>query len=197
MKDVFNPYADHCPLNDKKDAAAIRRKNLYHYLDYQFQNNPTQLWLAEAGSYQGLRRTGLPLVPETLLETDISDIRFIEDVKKATNSRARPGYSTKIVWQEAIEQDCFPFLWNTMMAHPYTNDNAFKNRTPTHAELDAYLEIIQELLDTFKFEHIICIGRKAELAVKGLEIPYSYVRHPAQGGARIFRASIAQNNRRQ
>lgn len=191
LKCVFNPYADYCSLHDQENAAAIRGKNLSCYLDYQFQHKPKQLWLAEAGSYNGLRRTGIPLVPETVLETEGQYYDWIQSCHKATTSRAKAGYTNKIIWQEAIKQEKLPFLWNAIMAQPYLATDPSKNRTPTITELKNYVPIIMQLQEIFQFETIICIGRRAGRILQIVELPHTYVRHPAQGGAKEFKTSIA------
>jgi len=38
----------------------------------------------------------------------------------------------------------------------------------------------------------VAIGRKAEYALQGLDVPCAYVRHPSQGGAVLFESGIRQ-----
>lgn len=53
-------------------------------------------------------------------------------------------------------------------------------------ELLLGLPYAKALVKIFAIKSIICLGRKAENMAERLGLPYSYVRHPANGGGRLF-----------
>lgn len=187
LPDVFNPYLHNCKSEDAANAVEIRKNNLTNYLEYYLKQPPTELWLAESGSYNGLRRTGLPLVPETTFNNDIHQFGSI---KKATITKARNSYTNKTVWEEAVKKKPIPFLWNTVLAHPHPPHEHFKNRGLKIFETNSYFKILERIIIFFDFKSIVCIGRKAEKSISKLGIEFTYVRHPSQGGITKFKNKI-------
>ena len=71
-------------------------------------------------------------------------------------------------------------LWNVVPTHPGTETS---NRRPTRFEIEAGLSFLDELAEG---RRAVAVGRVAH-AVLG----DPYVRHPAHGGAPVFREAFA------
>ena len=69
---LFNQYRDEDPEFDLPGAAAMRRGNLWNYLE-SFETPPTMLVVSEAPGYRGGRFSGIPLVSERMLVTGPTD----------------------------------------------------------------------------------------------------------------------------
>jgi len=57
--------------------------------------------------------------------------------------------------------------------------------------------VLQALMDSSQFKKIIALGNKADSILKKMGINAQKVRHPAMGGAKIFREQIFQIIRRE
>ena len=64
------------------------------------------------------------------------------------------------------------------------------NRAPTAAELQATAHVLPALLDLAPDATVVAVGRVAQrvLGDAGLDVPA--VRHPANGGAALFRQQV-------
>ena len=67
LPNVFNPYADRCPVHDRKDAAAVRRRSLRTLLESALDLGVDTIWMGRDLGYRGGRRTGLALTDEMRL----------------------------------------------------------------------------------------------------------------------------------
>jgi hypothetical protein len=79
-----------------------------------------------------------------------------------------------------------PLIWNTVPLHPHKLGQPMSNRTPTIHEQRAGAVMIDAMLDVFRPQRILAVGRIAQamLAERGCEaIP---IRHPSQGGKPDF-----------
>ncbi|MER6221073.1 hypothetical protein ABT189_10845 [Streptomyces sp900105755] len=76
--------------------------------------------------------------------------------------------------------------------HPHEPGRPGTNRPPRASEIAQGTPIALASSAAFRIQTIVAVGRKAQeaLARKGVEAPP--VRHPAQGGARIFATQLAQ-----
>jgi uracil-DNA glycosylase len=52
--------------------------------------------------------------------------------------------------------------------------------------------VLKAFLDLFSRQQVVALGRIAAAQLKDLETGTHYVRHPASGGARLFRQQIAK-----
>jgi hypothetical protein len=52
--------------------------------------------------------------------------------------------------------------------------------------------VLKAFLDLFSCQQVVALGRIAAAQLKDLETCARYVRHPASGGARLFRQPIAK-----
>jgi hypothetical protein len=63
---------------------------------------------------------------------------------------------------------------------------------PNKSERSAGLSVLKTFLDLFPCEKIIALGNVAASQLKELNVESHRVRHPASGGARLFRQQIAR-----
>ncbi len=66
------------------------------------------------------------------------------------------------------------------------------NRTPTQAERCVGISVLKVFLDLFPCDEFVALGRIAAEQLKELDVSAHYVRHPASGGAKLFRQHIAR-----
>ncbi len=189
QKLLFNPFKDICKLHDLKNADKIRINNLKIYLEAQERNKPRHLWVAEAPGYNGSRRSGVYLVSEKQFE-ETSKILNSKPFNKATTTEAKDSITAKAIFNMMKELNEFPLTFDIMPFHPFKNNIPLSNRTPTKKEINNNIHYMKVLIDWFKPKQIIAIGRKAETALKEMNINCIYVRHPAQGGQKEFSEGI-------
>jgi uracil-DNA glycosylase len=61
---------------------------------------------------------------------------------------------------------------------------------PTKKELSAGLSVLKAFLDLFPRDAIVALGNVAASQLQELNVEPHHVRHPASGGARLFRQQI-------
>jgi uracil-DNA glycosylase len=125
--------------------------------------------VGEAAGYRGARVSGIPFTSERQL------------------TGAAPGEaSATIVHRVLAELGLFDqvLLWNLVPTHPHLPDDPGSNRPPTRAEIQAGRSFLEPLA---RGRRVIPVGRLAQAELGG-----PYVRHPARGGAREFRAALIQ-----
>lgn len=187
MPTLFNPYADTDPAVDAPDAAEIRRGNLLRYLQAFAGRDHIELWLGEAPSKFGARRTGVPFTGEGRL-ADLSSRLAIAPFEIATTPGAPvapPSGTSRQIWDALPER--LPLFWNAVMSHPHRAGTPLRNRTPSRFEVARSRGTLALLIEAVRPKRILAIGRVAERASAGFGVPVVYVRHPAQGGAIAFR----------
>lgn len=185
LPNLFNPFRDICPVHDTPESPAIRQRNLEKYLTAHQQLQSRDLWVAEAPSYRGSRRTGIYFVPESKL--DIMATRLeLTSFEKATHTPEQTPTSVRQFWQVFDELETLPITYNALPFHPHHPDFPLSNRTPTKRELVQHLTYLEMLVELFQPERILVMGRKAEYACSKLGLKTIYVRHPSQGGQRSF-----------
>jgi hypothetical protein len=181
----FRPLTDEHPALDLPGAAAIRRANLVRYLVERTRERPVVL-AGEAMGYAGGRFSGIAFTAErTLLEwgepyalTSFRPEGFVE----MSGSIVHGLLGTLGVEQRVL-------LWNTVPAHPHPAGKPLGNRAPTMSERRAGGQALGLFLDVVRPLAIVPVGRVAEKAMSDLGVAtLPAVRHPAQGGATLFRA---------
>jgi len=197
---VFNPWFERDPTNDALiTAPQLRLDNLNRYLPER--QNAEYLLLAEALGYQGGHFTGIPMTSERIILGNKSDVGILpvhickDELHRTSNMRIHPdGFNeptATIVWQKLINEglDTRNFVfWNAFPWHPYKGDKGLlTNRTPGNSEMQEGLSVLNNLLEAFNFKTIIALGNKAHDTLKKLGIKTEKVRHPAMGGAELFR----------
>ena len=192
---VFNPWRDH----DGRDAAprrempARRRENLAAYLEAR-RGTARVLLLGEAPSHRGCRFTGIAFCSETELVARPQLVARHRLQLTSAEAKAKPQRerSAAVIWSE-IERAGKPFevvLWNAFPWHPYSGDGVKTNRRPRPAEVMQGRAPFEALLRCFTRElRVFAAGKVAEDALRrwgGFECA-GYIRHPAQGGEKLFR----------
>lgn len=185
---LFNPYRDRTDALDIPDADAVRRNNLRQYLAC-YTTIPPILLVAEAPGPWGCRFSGVPLVSEAQL---VDPTFPISGQPTSLQKEPHTEYSASIYWRTL--QSYFPhfFTWNTVPYHPHRPGQPLTIRTPRAAEINASLDVLRGLLDILHPELVLAIGRKAEHALHKLEADCTYIRHPSQGGAKLFAAGVEE-----
>jgi uracil-DNA glycosylase len=82
-------------------------------------------------------------------------------------------------------------LWNVFPFHP-RKDGPLTNRTPTSAEVQGHLHVLDALLELLGRPPVICIGRTAQTHLAETHPEAPALRHPANGGVPQFRAGLAE-----
>lgn len=197
---VFNPWFDSDPENDiDKAAPAKRLSNLRSYINERTQAD--YLLLAEALGYQGGHFTGIAMTSERIILGNKSDLGILprhvchSKLQRTSNqNRYKDGFNeptASIVWQklvaEKLDTQNFVF-WNAFPWHPYKSSGSIlSNRTPSTSELKEGEVVLRALIQASNFKKVIALGNKADSILKSLGIPAVKVRHPAMGGAELFR----------
>jgi hypothetical protein len=190
---LFNPYA---PLDDP--AASIRRANLIRYLTDMSRLRPDVLLLAEAPGYRGCALSGIPITSERIMLCGVEKWGLFGDGYRPTSGHPQgvAEMTASILWRALIEHaERPPVLWNTVPLHPHQPGDLLSNRTPSVEEQHMGTAFIEDMLNLYKVERILAVGRTAQHALDRLGYAYIPLRHPAQGGKAEFveglRAALA------
>jgi uracil-DNA glycosylase len=186
---VFNPYADCCDVFDRADAAHRRRKNLESFLEASLDCNVKTIWIARDLGYRGGRRTGVPLTDDVHLALVGQLLGGIE-LKRATKGPVVAERTAAIVWKVLARIHQPVVLWNVFPYHPHEPNDPFSNRAHTAAEREVALPLLKSLIDMFRPQQLVAIGRDAQLALTELKTPVAPVRHPSYGGQSEFMAGV-------
>lgn len=202
-EDVYNPWWSRDPQHDLADCdtASIRRRHLRAYLKHR-DGHARFLLLAEALGYQGGHFSGIPMTSERLLlghqAIDPAIIFPAPNARRTSRPELKPkGFvepTGTIVWRALADSGCDPrefVLWNAYPWHPYHKGKGLlSNRPPTLEELQAGEVVLRELIDQLGAVRILAVGRNAERILQSVGLESGVARHPANGGARQFRADF-------
>lgn len=185
LPSVFNPWADVCPLHDRYDAAARRRRNLERMLDAAMESKVETIWIARDLGYRGGRRTGVPLTDEVHLGSAAALMGGIE-LARATEGPIVAERTAAMIWRVLSRIGQPVMLWNVFPFHPHEPGSQLSNRCHTRAERAATWPLLQAVIEMLGPRQIIAIGRDAQLALGEFGLPTEGVRHPSYGGQREF-----------
>lgn len=185
----FNPYSETCGRFDLPDAPMIRRRNLELLLTAALRHGVDAVWVARDLSFNGGRRTGLPMTDELRLGAYAQLLRA-EGVQRATSGPPIVEQTSRIVWSAIRANGNRVWLWNVFPLHPHEPGRPFSNRAHKAAERDAGLEFLDWLLSNLRYRRTVAIGRDAEAALRERGVPAVPVRHPSHGGQNAFRQGI-------
>lgn len=208
---VFNPWRDYDPeLDVSSDAPQIRRANLLSYMQARGATAKV-LIVGEAPGYNGCRFSGLAMTSERqlLAEGDLVDSQFFNGLKRRTSNLKLSTFgmtepTASIVWPAMLEalRDPFAFVnWNIFPFHPHQLGDSLSNRTPNSNEVEMCSDLFLQFRACFPEATIIAMGSISANHIEtitGIK-PYA-VRHPANGGATLFRDGVklfAENNLKQ
>ncbi|KAF1704742.1 uracil-DNA glycosylase [Pseudoxanthomonas kaohsiungensis] len=188
LNNVFNPYADVCPIHDRPDAPAARRANLLGFLKAARRLGTDTIWMGRDLGYRGGRRTGLALTDERHLPV-IASV-YGSRAGQATVGPAMAERTAAEIWAILSQLSAPPFLWNVFPFHPHEPNDPFSNRKFTSRELTAVHEINNALIRKLGIRRIVAIGQDAAHYSAGFGVEVVAVRHPSYGGVNEFRAGI-------
>jgi hypothetical protein len=205
---TFNPWRDTRSDYEITNAVSIRQKQLEDYLSLRLSSAKIIL-IAEACGYQGGHFSGIAMTCERMLlnqhpkvnsqmilgyqgqRTSLKDSPFI--IKPTQKEKGFNEPTDSVVWSACLEAGLSPtefILWNIFPFHPYKKENLLSNRTPTDEELAIGLTYTEELLSITGSLPIFAIGRKSEITLNEAGFAAIGLRHPANGGANIFRSQL-------
>jgi hypothetical protein len=183
---LFNQYNDKNLEIDLLDADEIRQENLRIYLR-SFSERPSVIVIGEAPGWRGCRFSGVPFTSEFQLCD--GDLPFIGNQSSASETPYKENTAT-IFWKLMGNYHPQFFAWNCIPFHPHKSDNLLSNRTPTTGEIITYLALLSEIVSLLQPSQIVAVGKSAERALRKIDMPATYVRHPSHGGAIEFRAGM-------
>lgn len=189
LPNVFNPYADTCPVHDRQDAAAVRRRSLRTLLAASQSLGIDTIWMGRDLGYRGGRRTGLALTDEMRL-TQFPTIYPGAEATKSTRSPAVAERTAAEIWAVLAELDLPPLLWNVFPFHPHEPGEPFTNRKFTATELKVADALNRQLLNWLGIRRIVAIGQDAAGYAAQFGVKVECVRHPSYGGVTEFREGI-------
>jgi uracil-DNA glycosylase len=153
-------------FNQYRDGprAELLRARLASYL--HARERATVLLVGEAAGYRGARVSGIPFTSERQL------------------TGREPGEASATIVRRVLVElglEERVLLWNVVPTHPGTPS---VNRAPDRTEVAAGLPFVERLATG---RTVIAVGRVAERALDA-----AYVRHPAHGGGKDFRAGLVE-----
>lgn len=203
---VFNPWWEVDPQNDAvRTAPAIRRSQLHAYLQERL-GNATLAIIGEGLGYRGGHFTGIPMTSERMLfgrnkgfalkPNDFFDMgpRRTSKPEKCPDGFSEP--TATIVWGTLLRHGLKPnqfVLWNAFPWHSFDSRRGLlSNRMPNNSEQAAGLPVLKAFLELFPWERVIALGKIAAAQLGEIGVDAYCIRHPASGGAKLFREQIAK-----
>jgi uracil-DNA glycosylase len=188
------------------DDTTVRRKQLQAYLDKRLGKAQLAV-IGEALGYRGGHFSGIPMTSERLLlgrskklQLKTSDI-FLKHMPRRTSrpEKCPDGFSeptATIVWSTLLKLGVKPdefVLWNAFPWHSFdARRGLLSNRMPNKAERAAGLPVLNAFLELFPCEQVVALGKIAAAQLEQLRVKAQCIRHPASGGAKIFREQMAR-----
>ena len=189
LPNVFNPYAQHCPIHDLPNATKIRRENLRIFLVAAIENGVGDIWMGRDLGYRGGRRTGVALTDEARLPL-LGRFCGAASLQRATAGPPVAERTATVVWNLIQEVGRIPFLWNAFPFHPFESGEPMTNRCHSRKELKQIWEINEMLFELLQPNRYIGIGNDAVALLTAQGLNCEYVRHPSYGGQSDFEAGI-------
>lgn len=190
FENVFNPYADQCPVHDRADAVASRRKNLLQYLKAAVDIEIDTIWMGRDLGYRGGRRTGLALTDEYHLPE--MNLRYPgTSFTQATVGPALAERTATEIWAVLRALQLPPLLWNVFPFHPHEPGNPFTNRKFTNSELKQVYELNSMLIKGLNVRRVVAIGQDAFTYAGKFGVEVIAIRHPSYGGIKDFRNGMS------
>ena len=203
---VFNPWWQVDKENDVgRNAPAIRRNQLRAYLRKRLRTAQLAM-IGEAIGYRGGHFSGIPMTSERLLlgrskTVLLKSNDYFSDINPRRTSKPEKcpdGFSeptATIVWgtllQNGLKPDQF-VLWNAFPWHSFDSRRGrLSNRMPNNSERAAGLPVLNAFLELFPCDQVVALGKIAAAQLEKLNVNAHCVRHPASGGAKLFRQQIA------
>lgn len=129
-------------------------------------------------------------------------LQIIAELKPRRTSRSTKcpdGFSeptATIVWSRLLTLGLHPeqfVLWNAFAWHSFDRRRGkLSNRAPNESERRAGLPVLKAFLELFPCDQVVALGKIAAAQLKQLGVNAHCIRHPASGGAKLFRQQIAR-----
>jgi len=191
--DVFNPYADRCPVHDVADAPQIRKATLLAMLNAAIEVDIESIWIGRDLGYRGGRRTGLALTDDAHIVAHTSRWRI--SAARPTRGEAVGERTASVIWEILSSVEDRLFLWNVFPFHPHESGNPFSNRLHNAKERAVGEDILAQLVLMLRPARLICIGNDA--ANVGRRVAGNRdvikIRHPSYGGQTDFQKQIRRS----
>ena len=188
---MHNPWSQNCASEiDLKKGHIARRKRLQQHLECP---DPRIVLIGEAPGYQGCRYSGIAFTSERLLlEGSIPRIADMQGKRITTRAKPWSEPSATIVWKALYEQGLAEqaVLFNAVPWHPEGSNGPHSNRTPNAAEKEKGVKFLLMFLQLFKGVPVAALGNTASENLRALNISHEKLRHPANGGATLFREGL-------
>jgi uracil-DNA glycosylase len=197
---VFNPWWQIDEENDiGRIAPIIRRQQLRAYVQERL-GRAKLIVIGEALGYRGGHFSGIPMTSERmLLSKQPVIVAGIKPRRTSKSSVCPNGFSeatATIVWGALLRLGLTPdqfVLWNAFPWHSFDSHRGLlSNRTPNKSKGAAGLPVLKAFLELFPGGHVVALGKVAASQLENLDIEAHYVRHPASGGAKLFRQQITR-----
>jgi hypothetical protein len=118
--------------------------------------------------------------------------RRTSNAEKCPDGFAEP--TATIVWSTLLRLGLNPdefVLWNAFPWHSFDpRRGRLSNRMPNKFECAAGLPMLKAFLKLFPCEQVVALGKVAAAQLKQLGVDAYGIRHPASGGAKLFRQQI-------
>jgi uracil-DNA glycosylase len=197
---VFNPWWQIDEENDiGPHSPAIRRKHLTVYFRERLGKARLAI-IGEALGYRGGHFSGIPMTSERMLLRKQQNIVAGSKPRRTSKpSICADGFSeptATIVWGALLKTGVLPdefVLWNAFPWHSFDpRRGPLSNRMPNKSEQLSGRHALKAFLELFACEQIVALGKIAAAQLKQLGLDAHCVRHPASGGAKLFRQQIAK-----
>src|SRR5258705_1972621 len=197
---VFNPWWQIDEENDiGPHAPPIRRKHLAAYFRERLGKARLAI-VGEALGYRGGHFSGIPMTSERmLLRKQQNIVAGIKPRRTSKPSVCPDGFSeptATIVWGALLKIGVLPdefVLWNAFPWHSFDPGRGLlSNRMPNKSEQLSGRPVLKDFLELFPCQQIVALGKIAAAQLEQLGVNAHCVRHPASGGAKLFRQQIAK-----
>jgi uracil-DNA glycosylase len=197
---VFNPWWEVDRENDiGRIAPIIRRQQLRAYVQERL-GRAKLVVIGEALGYRGGHFSGIPMTSERLLlRKERHIVAGIKPRRTSKSSVCPNGLSeptATIVWGALLKIGVLPdkfVLWNAFPWHSFDpHRGLLSNRMPNRSERAAGLPVLKAFLELFSCDQVVALGKIAGAQLEQLGVNAHCVRHPASGGAKLFRQQIAK-----
>jgi hypothetical protein len=202
---VFNPWWEVDEQNDvDRNAPAVRRNQLRAYLQQRLGKAKLVI-IGEAIGYRGGHFSGIPMTSERILLAQSKKVQlkpndFFSNINPRRTSKTEvcpDGFSeptATIVWgallRLGVKANQF-VLWNAFPWHSFdVCRGMLSNRMPNKSERAAGLPVLKAFLELFPCDRVVALGKIAAAQMEELNVNAHCVRHPASGGAKLFREQI-------
>lgn len=189
---VVNPYRDADPELDQPGAARRRRGNLEAYLERV--GRVRCVLVGEALGFRGGRFSGIAFTSERQLAgEDGRRLPWASSPPFVPTSRNPALWlepSGSVVWDVLGGVPDGVLLWNAFPWHPHAPRSPLTNRLPERPLWRANLHVLEALLAEIGAVRVLAVGRTSQAALAELGVEAPGLRHPAHGGAALFREQL-------